>query len=273
MPTWTKVDDDLTDFTREIFTGESACTPGDSSKPVYWIGEGPGVIVMPEMPGLIPEVADFARRLAAEGFTVAVPSLFGVPGRSGSYAASVRVLPKNCVSKEFSAFAAGSTSPVTGWLRALAAEVHERCGGPGIGVLGMCFTGGFALGLVVESSVLVGVMSQPSLPLPTTRKLRADLGVSPDDLAKAKAAVAGGTCLIGLRFTDDPLVRKERFQNLRREFGSGFIGVEIDSSPGNTHGFPKDAHSVLTLEYSDTPGHPTLEAYQLVVEHLSERLL
>lgn len=273
MPTWVKSDDDLTDFRRELFTADASSTPGDATKPVYWIGEGPGVIVMPEMPGLIPEVAAFARRLAGEGFTVAVPSLFGTPGRAGGNGVVAQVFPKACISKEFVAFSAGSTSPVTGWLRALAVEVHERCGGPGIGVMGMCFTGGFVLGLAVDASVLVAVMGQPALPMPVTKKLKADLGVSPDDLAAAKANVAAGTCVIGLRFTNDPIVPAERFATMRREFGDGFIGVEFDSSKGNPHGFPKDAHSALTHEYSDTPGHPTREAYELVVKHMKDRLI
>lgn len=272
MPTWISNDDDLTDFKREVFTADADATPGDSSKPVYWMGKGPGVIVIPEIPGLTPDVAEFARRIAAEGFTAVVPSLFGTPGKAGSQGYATSQFVKGCVSKEFAAFTTGSTSPVTGWLRALAGEVHRRCGGPGIGVIGMCFTGGFALGMMVESSVLVPVLSQPSLPLPVG-KLRRDLGISPGDLTVAKERVADGGCVIGLRFTHDPFVPEERFARLREEFGDGFIGVEIDSSDGNAHGFTKDAHSVLALEYSEEPGHPTREAYELVVKHLSDRLL
>lgn len=272
-PTYLATDDDLSDFRREMFTADASTTPGDPSKPVYWIGEGPGIVVMPEIPGLTPEVAGFARRLSAEGFTVAVPSLFGSPGRAGSVPRAGAQFSKSCVSKEFTALATGTTSPVTPWLRALVAEVHGRCGGPGVGVLGMCFTGGFVLGLMVESSVLVAVASQPSLPLPLGKARAGDLGLSPGDLTVVKERLAEGACAIGLRFTEDPLVRPERFERMRVEFGDGFIGVEIDSSKGNAHGFARDAHSVLTMEYDDTPGHPTHDAYQLVIDHMKRRLL
>ena len=273
MPDWNKTPDPLDDFTMEVHTGPEGSTPGDRSKPVYWIGEGPGIVVMPEMPGLTPDVADFARRAAAEGFTCAVPSLFGEPGRPGSNGYVARSMVRGCISREFTAFATGSTSPVTGWLRSLAQEVHRRCGGPGVGVVGMCFTGGFALGLLVDEAVLVGVMSQPSLPLPLGGGRKRDLGVDDGDLAAVKARVAADdACLIGLRFTGDPIVPGERFARLREEFGDGFIGVEIDSSPGNAQGYPRDAHSVLTME-SRPPPDPTADAYALVIDHFRRRLV
>lgn len=256
-----------------MFDAPGSTTPGDATKAVYWVGEGPGIILIPEMPGVTPEVAECARRFASEGFTVAVPSLFGTPGKPMTNAYAGQTLARGCVSREFVAFGAGSTSPITAWLRALAAEVHERCGGPGIGVVGMCFTGGFALGLAVDESVLAAVMSQPSLPFPVGKKQRRDLGVTADDLAIAKQRVADGVCLVGMRFTNDPLVHADRFERLRSEFRDGFIGIEIDSSPGNEWGFEKTAHSVLTHEYSDEAGHPTNDAYRLVIDHFRERLI
>ena len=49
-------------------------------------GAGPGIVVMTEMPGISPKVAAFGRRLADEGFTAVLPSLFGTPGREPSIA-------------------------------------------------------------------------------------------------------------------------------------------------------------------------------------------
>lgn len=37
------------------------------------------------------------------------------------------------------------TSPVIAWLRALAKSLHAEVGGVGVGAIGMCFSGGFAL--------------------------------------------------------------------------------------------------------------------------------
>lgn len=256
------------DFTSDAFTADG------KTKRVFWRGAGPAVVVMTEMPGITPEVADFARRVADAGHTVALPDLFGEAGRHESNGYIAKSLVKGCVSREFVAFATEKTSPVTTWLRALVGEAHRRAGGDrGVGVVGMCFTGGFALALAVDPLVKVGVLSQPSLPLPISKKRRGDLGLSPADLeVVTERAAADDVCAIGLRFTADPVVRTERFERLRRELGDAFIGVEIDSSPGNEHGFAKQAHSVLTAEYRDEPGFPTKEAHDLVLRHFAERL-
>jgi len=151
---------------------------------------------------------------------------------------------------------------------------HAECGGPGVGVVGMCFTGNFALGLAVDPVVLVPVMSQPSMPFSITKKHRSDLHVAPDDLAAVKKRTTDDDlCVIGLRFTHDMLVPGERFDRLRAEFGDAFIGVEIDSSKGNAHGFDRQAHSVLTAEYRDDPDHPTYQAHEMVLDHFRQKLL
>jgi dienelactone hydrolase len=175
---------------------------------------------------------------------------------------------RECVSREFTTFARGRTSPVVGWLRALGARAHEECGGPGIGAVGMCFTGGFALGMMVDERMLAPVLSQPSLPAPLGAAARAALDLEPADLAAVKQRAADGVCVLGLRFTGDRASPPERFETLRRELGDSFIGVEIDSSEGNPHG----AHSVLTTHLIDEPGHPTREALDRVLEHFTRYL-
>ena len=259
--------DDLSDFTRGAFSH------GGVNHDVYRSGEGPAVIVIAEIPGITPKVADFARRVRALGCTVWMPVLFGEPGRvpSGSYIA--KSVSRACVSREFTAFATGTTAPVTGWLRALARHAHASCGGPGVGAVGMCFTGGFALGMMVGPELIAPVLSQPSLPIGFTKKAKASVKLSADDLKVVKDRVAAGTCVLGLRFTNDPVVPGERFETLRRELGDGFIGVEIDSSPGNRWGIPKNAHSVLTEHLVDEPGHPTHDALHQVLEFFRSRLL
>jgi dienelactone hydrolase len=179
-----------------------------------------------------------------------------------------------CVSREFAAFATGRTSPITGWLRALARAEHARCGGPGVGAVGMCFTGGFALAMMVDDAVVAPVLSQPSLPLPISASRKHDLGVSPEDLTRARQhARDADVCLLGLRFTGDSFVPAERFERLRQEFGDRFVAVEIDSSPANPHGNPRRAHSVLTEHLVDEPGHPTQAALTQVLEFFRTRLL
>ena len=234
------MDDALDDFTKEQFSAQG------KTRDVYRVAAGPAVIVIAEIPGITPHVAEFGRKVAAIGCTAVLPHLFrsapgpsprsrGWPSRSGR-----RACPASAT------WALRKTSPVTVWLRALAAHEHERCGGPGVGAVGMCFTGGFALAMMVDDTVVAPVLSQPSLPFPLTKKHKADIGISDTDLAKVKDRVTQGACVMGLRFTHDPFCFAERFETLRQQLGDGFIAVELDSSVGNPYGHPKTAHSVLT---------------------------
>jgi dienelactone hydrolase len=259
--------DDLADFTRGSFTH------GSVAHEVLRSGEGPAVIVIAEIPGITPKVAGFARRVRELGCTVFLPVLFGDPGRDPSGGYIAKSIGKACISREFAAFAAKKTAPVSEWLRALARHAHEQCGGPGVGAVGMCFTGGFALGMMATPELIAPVLSQPSLPLGLTRKAKAGIQLSAADLVTVKERVADGICVLGLRFTADMAVPADRFETLRRELGDGFIGVEIDSSPGNEWDIPKNAHSVLTEHLVDEPGHPTRVALDQVLEFFRDRLL
>ena len=259
--------DDLSDFARGAFARKGIVHD------VFRSGEGPAVIVIAEIPGITPKVADFARRVRALGCTVLLPVLFGEPGRepSGRYIASS--IAKACVAREFAAFATGKTAPVSEWLRALARYAHGSFGGPGVGAVGMCFTGGFALGMMAGPELIAPVLSQPSLPIGFTAKAKASVQLSPEDLKIVKERVAEGACVMGLRFTGDRAVPAERFETLRRELGDGFIGVEIDSSEGNAWGISTNAHSVLTEHFVDEPGHPTRDAMDQVLEFFRTRLV
>ena len=243
------------------------------SREVFVAGDGPAVIVMAEMPGITPKVIAFAQRVIDAGFTVFMPSLFGTPGKEISACYMAQSLGPACVSKEFSAFARRSTPPAIDWLRALARDAHERCGGPGVGAVGMCFTGGFELAMATEPEMLAPVLSQPSLPIGAARSA-SDLGMSDEDLLAVKErVVAEDLCVLGLRFTDDRLAPAARFASLRRELGSNFVGVEIDSSRGNPWGHRLLAHGVLTEDLIDEPGQPTRDALEQVLQLFRDRLL
>lgn len=257
----------LADYAEDTFTFEG------KERRVFRRGTGPAVIVIAEIPGITPKVTEFADRVVDLGCTAVMPHLFGVPGGGLSVGAAVRSIVPACVSREFTVLATGKTSPVTEWLRALARHEHERCGGPGVGVVGMCFTGGFALGMMVDGTVLAPVLSQPSLPFLMTAKGRRDLGISDEDLAVVKERAAAGVQVLGLRFTCDRMAPGERFARLRDELGDAFVGVEIDSSAGNAHDIPKAAHSVLTEHLVDKPGHPTRDALDTVLDLFRTRLL
>lgn len=259
----------LEGFARTAFTHE------EKTRDVYRTGSGPAVIVIAEIPGITPKVAEFGRKVAAVGCTAVLPHLFGVPGGEPSVGNVIRSFGPACISREFASFATRKTSPVTAWLRALARQMHAECGGPGVGAVGMCFTGGFALAMMVDDVMLAPVVSQPSLPLPIGKAHRRDLGISDEDLARVKERCAAepDLCLLGLRFTGDRAVPAERFQRLREELGDHFVAVEIDSSPGNRWGHPRAAHSVLTEHLKDEPGQPTREALDKVLDLFKEKLL
>ena len=257
----------LTGWARAPFTGAGL------TYDCFEKGSGPGVVLIPELPGITPEVLGLAEHLVDAGFTVVVPSPFGEPGRPMTAGYTVRTLARICVSAEFRAFATDTHRPITDYLRAVAADLATRTPGSGVGVIGMCFTGGFALAVAVDESVLAAVASQPSVPFPLGGARRLDPGLSSAELDTVAArAATGAVCALGLRFSEDGNSPRPRFDTLKARLGEAFEVIELDSSPGNPGGFSSGAHSVLTSEVRDVPGHPALAARERVVEFLRERL-
>lgn len=248
-------------------------TGGGYTHDVYRKGTGPGVVLIPEIPGIHLEVLGLGNHLVDNGFTVVIPSLFGVPGRAKTTGSIVTSLARACVAKEFAAFATNKQRPVSLFLRALARDLNASTPGKGVGVIGQCFTGGFALAAAVDDSVLAPVLSQPSVPLPLGRARRRDPGLSESELATVAGRAANeGLCALGLRFSEDSVVPAERFAVLKERLGDAFEVIEIDSSQGNEYGFGKSAHSVLTTEVREVDGQPAYEARKRVVEFLTQRL-
>lgn len=220
----------------------------------YRKGSGPGAIVIHELPGLTAEVIAFAEEVVAAGYTVVLPHLFGTPVASPGPVISVRALRRVCISAEFTKLATGVTAPVANWLRSLARDLHAELGGPGVGALGMCFTGGFALAMMVDDAVVAPVLAQPAVPFPLGRRRAADLNLSPEDLAAVKDRADAGCPVLGLRFTSDRAVGT-RFETLTRELGTAFIPMDFEGR----------GHSTLTL-------HRRQEAVDAVLAFFAARL-
>jgi len=257
----------LEGFTTETFVHEG------KERVVYRRGSGPGVVVIHEIPGITPEVARFGRLCADAGFTVKVPWMFGTPGKPLSPAYALGQMARACVSKEFKVLAANESSPIVDWLRALARATFAECGGKGVGAIGMCLTGNFALTMMLDREMLAPVLSQPSLPFPFTKERRRAVHASPATLAHIRKRVdEEGAKVLGLRFTRDPICQKARFDTLRDALGDGFEAIEIDNSPGNPHGIKRQAHSVVTNDLVDREGHPTKAALRRVLGFFEERL-
>jgi dienelactone hydrolase len=260
---------DLSTFATDEFTA------GGVTHRVFRKGHGPAVIVITEMPGISPMVLGFADRVVALGCTAVLPDLFGTAGALvDSQVKSMATIARTCISREFTVLAAGKSSPVVDWLRELGAREHAACGGPGIGVVGMCFTGGFALAMATDTRVLAPVLSQPSLPFPIGAARRHAIDTSPADIAVvAGRCAAEGLQVLGLRFHGDKFVPAERFAHLREQLGDGFVAIELEQADGNPDGALDWRHSVLTGDLIDEPGEPTRGALDTVLALFAERLL
>lgn len=255
----------LSGWSRGAFTGAGL------TYDCYEKGSGPAVILIPEIPGITPEVLGLAEHLVDEGFTVVVPSPFGTPGREQTGGYTMRTALRLCVSAEFRAFAVNAHRPITDFLWALAAHLRERSGSAGVGVIGMCFTGSFALATAVSDDVLAAVASQPAVPFPLGRARQVDPGMSEAELARlAERSAAGEVCTMGLRFSEDVTVSHARFDTLKKRLGDAFEYIELDSKPGNAGGFSKSAHSVITGEVRE--GNEAWDARAQVVSFLRRQL-
>jgi dienelactone hydrolase len=263
-------DDPLDDFQVKTLTFES------NEKRVFIAGTGPAVIVMTEMPGISPYVARFARWVVDAGFTVYMPSLFGRDGAVPQADEGASIFQRACISKEFRALSGGGTSsPVTSWLRALAAHAHAECGGPGVGAIGMCWTGNFALTMMLEPAVIAPVLCQPSLPLDNPTGLE----ISADDLANVKARMDKEDLnVLAYRFEGDKFCRAQRFAAYSEALGNRFVARVLPDNAANKDVAPFYAqhvttpHSVVTAHLIDEAGQPTLAARDEILAFFKLRL-
>lgn len=263
-------DDPLDDFRRRELSFEGR------AKPVWVAGTGPAVIVMAEMPGISPHVARFARWVRDAGFTAYMPSLFGRDGAAASADDGAAVFRRACVSAEFNALKGGKSSPVTDWLRALARQAHSECGGPGVGAIGMCFTGNFALTMMLEPAVLAPVLCQPSLPLGEPGSVEispAELGVVRNRLQREDLTV------LAYRFEGDRFCTSQRFAAYAQALGERFVARVLPDSAANrdvqaefhSRHVPVP-HSVVTVHLVDAAGEPTAAARDEILAFFGQRL-
>lgn len=261
--------DPLDDFGCRVLSLETTPTT------VYVAGSGPAVILMPEMPGISPDVARFARWIRDAGFTVYLPSLFGIDGAYPAAEYGEQVIKRACVSKEFRAFAGGGSSPVVSRLRALARTAHEECAGPGVGAVGLCFTGNFALTMTLEPAVVAAVLNHPSLPLDDPEALE----LSAEDARALRARFERGDLdVIGFRFDSDRWCTAARFAAYEALLGEHFDGRVLPGAAANPEPPPffRDVvgtpHSVVTAHFVDEDGHPTVQARDEILAYLERRL-
>ena len=264
-----KQDDPLEDFKRREIELDGV------TKAVHVAGTGPAVIVMTEMPGISPHVARFARWVRDAGFSVYMPSLFGRDGAVPRVEEGVAVFQRACVSAEFRAFAANESSPVTKWLRSLARFAHGECGGPGVGAIGMCFTGNFALTMMLEPSMLAPVLSQPSLPLNNP----VGIEIAPDEVKAVRERLErDDLTVMAYRFEGDKFCIAQRFVTYAEALGDRFVARVLPDSAANTDLAPfferhvTTPHSVVTAHLIDEAGQPTIAARDEILAFFKRKL-
>ncbi|HEY0858657.1 MAG TPA: dienelactone hydrolase family protein [Albitalea sp.] len=264
------VDDPLEDFSARPVTLNGA------TRTVYVAGAGPAVIVMAEMPGISPEVARFARWVRDAGFTVYMPSLFGRDGAVPDVDEAAAVFKRACVSAEFRALGGNRSSPVTQWLRALARLGHRECGGPGVGAMGMCFTGNFALTMMLEPAMLAPVLSQPSLPLDDPGGLE----IAPQEIAAVRQRLEReDLSVLAYRFAGDRFCTAQRFAAYADALGERFVARVLPDSAARREGLAPffehlvaSPHSVVTAHLVDEAGQPTIAARDEILAFFARRL-
>jgi dienelactone hydrolase len=263
------VDDPLEDFDPRLITLEGV------EKVVQVAGSGPAVIVMTEMPGISPHVARFSRWVSDAGFTVYMPSLFGRDGAVPQVEEGTAVFRRACLSAEFRAFGANKSSPVTQWLRSLARLAHDECGGPGVGAIGMCFTGNFALTMMLEPAMLAPVLSQPALPLDDPTGIE----IAPDELAAVRERLErDDLTVMAYRFEGDQFCKAERFAAYSQALGERFVARVLPDSAAHPAPPPffeqvvATPHSVVTAHLIDEAGQPTIAARDEILSFFVDRL-
>ncbi len=225
---------------------------------VYTKGDGPVVVLLQELPGISAETLALADRLCGDGFRVVMPHLFGPLGKFSLAGNLARVM---CMRREFHLFSRNASSPIVDWLRALCRQVRAQYEVSGVGVIGMCLTGNFAISLMADESVLASVASQPSLPLLGTNHLH----MSSEDVAAARARLTERGPMLALRFEKDIACTAGKFEALEATFNRDQERITTRTLPGR-------GHSVLTVHFVDSQGSPTAAALREVLDYFHSKL-
>ncbi|MEZ5573957.1 MAG: dienelactone hydrolase family protein [Halioglobus sp.] len=248
----------ISDYTRSPFS--ATCSNGTQiSHDVYRLGSGAPVVIIQELPGIGPETMRLSDAFIERGFAVVLPHLFGPLEKTSTGGNLLRVF---CMRREFSLFANNHTSPIVDWLKALCREVKSQGHHKGVGVIGMCLTGNFAISLMGDDSVLAAVSSQPSMPLMKATQLH----MSPADIAGVRQRIEATAPMHAYRFEGDPVCTAAKFRAIDDAFNNdGVTRVQ-------THTLPGKGHSVLTLDFVDRQGHPTKAALNDMLDYFSAQL-
>ncbi len=226
---------------------------------IYRRGSGAPIVLIQELPGIGVETLRLADELVAAGFCVVMPHLFGPLGKVSMAGNIMRVF---CMRREFHLFQANRSSPIVDWLKALCRDIQTSHGVSGVGVIGMCLTGNFAISLMADDSVLAAVASQPAMPIGKQSALH----MSGEDIVAVKAGIDRKAPMQAYRFEGDPMCTAAKFSSIDFTFNDGGAArVELHTLPGKQH-------SVLTLDFVDEDAHPTRQALDNILSYFQQQL-
>ncbi len=248
----------ISEFNKDSFSAPTR--NGDNiTHDIYSRGDGPPVVLIQELPGIGCETLRLADKLIQAGFSIVLPHLFGPLEKTSTGGNLLRVM---CMRREFALFSANKSSPIVDWLRALCANIKASREAKGVGVIGMCLTGNFAITLVGDDSVLAAVSAQPAMPF----HKQAALHMSADEVDQARQGLDRNGPMLGFRFEGDKLSTAAKFACIHDAFNNDDSErVRLCTLPGN-------GHSVFTLDFVDEQGHPTHEALGEVIQYFTDKL-
>ena len=226
---------------------------------VYRRGAGAPIILIQELPGIGKETLRLADRFIDAGFEVVLPHLFGPLEKTSIAGNLARVF---CMRKEFALFTSNKSSPIIGWLKALCNNIRTSTGARGVGVIGMCLTGNFAISLIGDDSVLAAVSAQPAMPFHQQNALH----MSNEDVANTKHGIDSSAAMHAFRFAGDKMSTADKFQCIHDTFNTdGSERVKLTTLPGK-------GHSVFTRDFVDEEGHPTRQALDSILTYFNTQL-
>jgi dienelactone hydrolase len=248
----------ISDYSRTRF--EAQTSYGDTiAHDIYRRGAGAPVVLLQELPGIGQETLFLADEFVNAGFEVVMPHLFGPLGKTSAAGNLARVM---CLRKEFHLMSSDRSSPIADWIRLLCRRIKDDVGADGVGVIGMCLTGNFAIKLIGDESVLAAVASQPAMPF----FKQGELHMSSADIRQSRQALDSKGPMRVLRFENDPLCAAKKSECIHQAFNAdGADRVQEITLPGR-------GHSVLTLDFVDKTGHPTREALNGVIDYFTRQL-
>ena len=234
-------------------------TNGDTIKhDIYEKGTGPVIVILQELPGIYADTLKFADKMVAAGFRVVLPHLFGPLGK---FAIGRNVARLFCVRREINIFARNQSSPVVEWLKALCRDARERYEVSGVGVIGMCLSGNFAISLMADDSVLASVASQPSLPLFSQKSLH----MSDADIAAVSQRLDSRGPMLSFKFEGDKLCTQAKFDAIDSAFNRDKERIKLTQIPGNKH-------ALLTAHFIEGENSPTQQVLTEVIAYFSDKL-